>query len=100
MSAYIMRSDTENRSAQILNCFIKLEEFLLSHISEQGSDLSLKELNEAVQNAGITASSVKNLRTLLYYLTIKGYISKGSKERNLDNDSQTVKGVYGTIGGA
>lgn len=87
MSAYIMRSDTENRSAQILNRFIKLEEFLLSHISEQGSDLSLKELNEAAQNAGITASSVKNLRTLLYYLTIKGYISKGSKERNPDDDT-------------
>lgn len=29
MSAYILKTDTENRSAQILNRFAKLEEFLL-----------------------------------------------------------------------
>lgn len=80
MSAYILKSDTENRSAQILNRFAKLEEFLLNRIAEQGADYSLKELNEAALAAGITGSSVKNIRTLLYYLTIKGYISKGSAD--------------------
>ena len=87
MSAYILKSDTENRSAQILNRFAKLEEFILTRMAEQGADYSLKELNEAALAAGITSSSVKNIRTLLYYLTIKGYISKGSKESNPDDDS-------------
>ena len=73
MSAYILKTDSENRSEQILNRFAKLEEFLLRHIEEQGSDFSLKELNEAATNAGVAYSSVKNIRTLLYYLTIKGY---------------------------
>ena len=72
MSAYIFKSDTENRSAQTLRRFAKLEEFLLNQMTEQGIDLSLKELNEAALAAGVTGSSVKNIRTLLYYLTIKG----------------------------
>ncbi len=78
MSAYILKSDTENRSAQILNRFAKLEDFLLGQLEETGADYSLKELNEAALSAGIAGSSVKNIRTLLYYLTIKGYISKGN----------------------
>lgn len=80
MAAYIFRTDTENRSAQILNRFAKLEEFLLSHLTEEGTELSLKELNEEAQKEGITTASVKDLRTILYFLTIKGYISKANRE--------------------
>lgn len=87
MSAYILKTDTENRSAQILNRFAKLEEFLLNRIAEQGADYSLKKINEAALAEGVTSSSVKNIRTLLYYLTIKGYISKGSRDVDPDNDA-------------
>ncbi len=90
MSAYILKTDTENRSAQILTRFAKLEEFLLNRIAEQGTDYSLKELNEAALAANITGSSVKNIRTLLYYLTIKGYISKG----NAGPESDTPSGPH------
>ena len=88
MSAYILKSDTENRSAQILSRFAKLEAFLLNRMSEQGADYSLKELNEAALAAGIAGSSVKNIRTLLYYLTIKGYISKGSSDTDSSEPNQ------------
>ncbi len=88
MSAYILKTDSENRSEQILNRFARLEEFLLKHMEEQGSDFSLKELNEAASDAGIAFSSVKNIRTLLYYLTIKGYISKGEKSEDSDDEVQ------------
>ena len=92
MSAYILKSDTENRSAQILNRFAKLEEFILNRIADEGSDSSLKELNEAAQAAGITGSSVKNIRTLLYFMTIKGYIWKGNKKSDeADNASETTQ---------
>ena len=43
-----------------------------------------KELNEEAQNEGITTSNVKNIRTLLHYLTIKNYITK---EENRDSFS-------------
>lgn len=96
MAAYILKTDSENRSEQILNRFAKLEDFLLRHMEEQGSDFSLKELNEAATNAGVAYSSVKNIRTLLYYLTIKGYISKGSKAENPD-DEEPGSGAHALI---
>ena len=86
MSAYILASDTENRSRLILERFAKLERFLLSRFAEDGCDLNLKELNEAAQAEGIAAASVKNLRTLLYYHTVKNYIRKSE-----DRESRTVK---------
>ena len=76
MSAYILKNDTQNRSALILDRFAKLEKFIFSQIEEQGNSFALKEMNEAALNAGINHSSVKNIRTILYYLTIKGYITK------------------------
>ena len=88
MSAFILKTDTENRSEQILNRFAKLEDFLLRHLEENGADYSLKELNEAAEKEGIPHSSVKNLRTLLYFLTIKGYVSKGSRKHDPEDDDE------------
>lgn len=76
MSAYIYKQDSQNRSLQTLNRFAKLEEFLLGQIGNEGCSFSLKELNETALNNGIAHTSVRNIRTLLYYWTIKGYISK------------------------
>lgn len=86
MSAYIFASDTENRSKHILDRFAKLEKFLLLRYSEEGNDFNLKELNEAAQNEGIASASVKNLRTLMYYHTIKNYIRKTE-----DGESRTIR---------
>lgn len=76
MSAYIQATDTENKSALVLDRFSKLEQFLLRQLAEEGIEISLKELNERALAEGITTSSVKNLRTLLYFLTIKSYMRK------------------------
>lgn len=84
MSAYIYDSDSQHKSTLILERFSKLERFIISKITEDGVSFGFKELNEEAQNEGITISSVKNIRTLLYYLTIKNYITK---EENRDNFS-------------
>ena len=76
MSAFILATDSENKSRQVLERFSKLEAFLLSKIADEGSEYSLKELNEAATESGIANSSIKNIRTVLYYLTIKNYIKK------------------------
>ena len=76
MSAYILANDTENKSSLILDRFAKLEYYLLSQLMEDGCEFNLKELNEQAHSEGITVSSVKNLRTLMYYLTIKNYVRK------------------------
>jgi ATP-dependent DNA helicase RecQ len=80
MSAYIFSSDSENRSRQLLERFAKLERFLIDHFTEEGCDHSLKEINDAALKEGLHFSTVKNLRTLLYFLTIKNYIRKDQDE--------------------
>lgn len=76
MSAYILKTDTENKSAQILDRFSTLEGFIISQIGEDGCYINLKELNEAALSAGISSSNIRDIRTILYYLTIKSYIYK------------------------
>ena len=76
MSAFIYASDTENKSTLLFNRFVKLESFILSQIPENGDVFNLKELNEAAHTNGIGFSNIKNIRTILYYLTIKNYILK------------------------
>lgn len=76
MSATILKSDSQNKSQQILDRFAKLEYFIISQLPEEGSTKNYKEWNEAALTAGVLTSSVKNIKTLLYYLTIKDYIHK------------------------
>ena len=84
MSAYIYDSDSQHKSTLVLDRFSKLERFIISKITDEGESFGFKELNEEAQNEGITTSNVKNIRTLLHYLTIKNYITK---EENRDSFS-------------
>lgn len=76
MSAYILESDSQNRSEQILKRFAKLEQFLLRQIGEDGCEISFKELNGEAIKEGVPNSNIKNIRTVLYFLCIKKYIEK------------------------
>lgn len=76
MTAYIFETDKLNRSKLLLERFIRLEKFFLSQIKEEGCYFNFKELNEEAQQQGITTATVKNLKTLLYYYVIKGYLKK------------------------
>ena len=82
MSAFIYASDTENKSTLLFNRFVKLESFILSQIPENGDVFNLKELNEEAHANGIGFSNIKNIRTILYYLTIKNYILKPEMKGN------------------
>ena len=67
---------TERKSMMILERFAKLERYIISRIADDGLVISAKQLNDDAVNDGITTSSEKSIRTLLYFLTIKGYIRK------------------------
>ena len=82
MSAYMFANDTQNKSSLILERFAKLEAFLLKQLTVDGFHLNLKEINETAQEEQIAFSSVKNLRTLIYYLTIKSYVKKAEDGSN------------------
>ncbi len=72
ISAFIDYS--ELKSKQIFEKFAKLEQFILCSIAEDAY-FTYKTLNENALSGGI-ASSVKDIKTLLYFLSIKYYIKK------------------------
>lgn len=77
MSAYLFKDSTLRRTSTQLEHFAALERYVLSQIEENCvCEFNLKELNARAAEAGISHSSVKNLRTLFYFLTVKQYIRK------------------------
>ncbi len=76
LTAYIMKSDTRNKSLMILHKFKTLEKFLLDYIDEESLCMNYKEINEAALANGIKSSSVNSIKTLFYYWTIRSYIQK------------------------
>lgn len=77
ISAYLRDAgDSERKSRQLLDYFSKLEQFILCHIPDGSLHMSCKQLNEDALNDGITHSKEKDIRTLLYFLTVKGYTRK------------------------
>ncbi len=75
MSAYIHKAESQNKSLQIVDKFAKLERFILSQLSEEAGSYNLKELNDLALNSGIH-STVKNIKSLIYFWTIKSDIAK------------------------
>lgn len=76
LTAYIMKTDTENKSLMILHKFQALEQFLLEYIDADSLCVNYKELNEAALANGVKTSTVKSIKTLFYYWTIRSYVQK------------------------
>ena len=67
---------TERKAVQLLKRFAKLEKYILEHIPDDGLQISCKQLNDDAVSSGLTTSNEKNIRTLLYFLVVKGYVRK------------------------
>ena len=76
ISAFIRRADSKNKSAQIVARFAKLEEFLIDRLLVTPSDFSYKEVNDDAIRAGISKATIKDIKTVIYYWTIRRYIKK------------------------
>lgn len=77
ISAYLLDTgDSERKSRTLLERFAKLEQYILSHIPDESLRISYKQLNDNAVNDGINTSKEKDIRTLLYFLTVKGYTRK------------------------
>ncbi|MCL2109214.1 MAG: RecQ family ATP-dependent DNA helicase [Oscillospiraceae bacterium] len=85
LTAYLRNSDTKNKSSNMLKKFASLERFLIEFLAEQCRTvdesviLELKSINEKAEKAGVKNSTVKSIRTILYYWNIKCYIKRGKK---------------------
>ena len=77
ISAYLNDTgESENRSKLLLKRFTRLERYILDHIPDESLRISCKQLNDDAQKEGITTATEKDIRTLLYFLTVKGYTRK------------------------
>ena len=77
ISAYLHDTGvSENKSKQLLERFLKLERYILSYVSSETCRISYKQLNDNAQKEGIETATEKDIRTLLYFLTVKGYARK------------------------
>ncbi len=77
MSAYIQDAgDSQRKSAQLLERFLKLERFILQHVKCGVLHTSYKQLNDLAVTENIVSSKEKDIRTLLYFLTVEGYVRK------------------------
>ena len=55
---------------------LQLERFLLTNLTDKTRELNYKELNEEAQSQGMSFCNVKRIKTLLYFLRLKGYVRK------------------------
>ena len=75
LTAYIHRTETQNRSALTLKRFQRLEEFLINHLPS-GEHINYKEINDQAIREGIKNATVKDIKTIVFYWTISGYLRK------------------------
>lgn len=59
-----------------LSYFVQLERFLIENVIGECTRFSLKETNEKAVASGISKSTVKDIRTILFFWTIKHYVEK------------------------
>ncbi len=68
--------ESENKSKRLLERFTRLERYILGHIPDDALRISYKQLNDNAQKEGVRTATEKDIRTLLYFLTVKGYTRK------------------------
>ena len=93
MSAYLPPTDNEQKTIKTIERFAKLEQFLLKTISQCDKEISYKTLNEEAKKFGLH-STVKDIHTLLNFLSIKSYIHRNEHIRSnsvLTTLQQTVE---------
>ena len=77
ITAYLQDvSNTRRKPQQLLENFARLERYILEHIPDASLQISYKQLNDNAVRDGIETSTEKHIRTLLYFLTVKGYTRK------------------------
>ncbi len=76
LTAYILKTDTENKSLNVLKKYDAMEQFLVDQLEDGGQCINLKELNESAVSSGLKNATVNAFKTVLYYWTIKKYIKK------------------------
>lgn len=84
MQAWIEKSSTRRELDNIL----RLERFLLNHLSEESRVFNYKQLNEEAHASGLAFCTIRHIKTIFYFLALKGYVRK---EEHTFSDSVSVR---------
>lgn len=77
ISAYLLDpGDSARKSKNQLEKFARLEEYVINQMADASLHTTCKQLNEDAVRAGVETSREKDIRTLLYFLAVKGYVLK------------------------
>lgn len=79
LKAYIDMGDTENKSILRLKRFLKLEDLLLNYLDWEDQIFNYKDYNEYIRFAKVGQVTPAQIKTILYYWTMKGYVSIGGQ---------------------
>lgn len=73
LNAYLKKSE-QSKATNVIARFAKLERYMADHIFEYEAQVDLKEFNDRAIKDGIHDSTVKNIRTILYYWSIREFV--------------------------
>lgn len=73
LNAYIKKSE-ETKTTNIIGRFARLEQYMLEEIFKHEGKIDLKEFNDQALKDGIKDSTIKNIRTILFYWSLKELI--------------------------
>lgn len=77
MGAYVPKSGSDRQSRIVLNRFERIENEIYGYLETNKSNtINLKELNEYLEEKEVPGASIKNIRTILNFWTVKNYIRK------------------------
>ncbi|MEL7146431.1 MAG: RecQ family ATP-dependent DNA helicase, partial [Bacteroidota bacterium] len=71
LTAFIRRSDNENKSLQVIRVYQRIENFLLTQFNEEGGSYNIKSLNELALAAGCAGANPQKIRKILNFWSIK-----------------------------
>jgi len=89
LTAFIKKGENINRSLNLVESYIKIENYLLPQFEEQEKTFHLKQLNEEAEQKGCEDMGVNKIKTILNFWAIKNWI----KRRNLPQSKNHVVAV-------
>lgn len=73
LNAYIKRNE-ESKTINVISRFSKLERYMSDHIFNYNGCFDLKEFNDKAIKDGIKDATIKNVRTILYYWSLREFV--------------------------
>ncbi|MEB3766502.1 RecQ family ATP-dependent DNA helicase [Acinetobacter sp. MD2] len=92
LTAFIKKTETANKSFNILKDFIAIENALLTQIHADENHYSVKELNQTIDEMSIQQVTPNKIKTILNFWSIKNWV----KKKNIEHQHHQIALLYQT----